>query len=187
MSERAATIYLVRHGEAAASWGQSPDPGLSELGGRQAQRTAKQLLELTGDRPCRLVSSPLLRARETAAPLADALGATVQIDDRYREIPSPVPLESRQQWLRGFMQGQWSDQEPALHSWRRAIIEGIASLDGPTVIFSHFLVLNTIVGWLRKADETLLFWPANGSITTLLPQSQGWEANLGEVMRSHVN
>ena len=29
-------IYLVRHGEAAASWGDHPDPGLSELGQKQA-------------------------------------------------------------------------------------------------------------------------------------------------------
>jgi len=36
-------IFLVRHGEAAASWGESPDPGLSELGRRQAEVAAALL------------------------------------------------------------------------------------------------------------------------------------------------
>ena len=30
-------IILVRHGEASASWQESTDPGLSELGERQAE------------------------------------------------------------------------------------------------------------------------------------------------------
>jgi len=36
----AISIYLVRHGEAAASWGESSDPGLSELGWQQAEDAA---------------------------------------------------------------------------------------------------------------------------------------------------
>jgi broad specificity phosphatase PhoE len=36
-------IWLVRHGEAAASWEKDPDPGLSALGREQAERTALML------------------------------------------------------------------------------------------------------------------------------------------------
>ena len=36
-------IYLVRHGEAAAGWGDHPDPGLSALGQKQAKAVAVEL------------------------------------------------------------------------------------------------------------------------------------------------
>ena len=39
-------IWIVRHGEAAASWEKDPDPGLSTLGQEQAERTAQALLEI---------------------------------------------------------------------------------------------------------------------------------------------
>ena len=87
-------IFLVRHGEAAAAWGQSGDPGLSELGRQQASAAAQQLLTLV-DTDTQLFSSPLARAQETAEPLASALGVAVSIDDAFRELPAPVPLEQR--------------------------------------------------------------------------------------------
>jgi broad specificity phosphatase PhoE len=66
----ARTVYLVRHGEAAASWETAVDPGLSVAGQQQAQA----LLDTFGATPPRrLVSSPLQRAQETAAPLAALL------------------------------------------------------------------------------------------------------------------
>ena len=112
-------IYLVRHGEAAASWGQSSDPGLSELGKRQAESSAQSLHgRIRGD--IQLVSSPLLRARETAEPLASMLRLPVQLDDVFCEIPAPVPLPQRQVWLRQFMQEQWVGQPEELWAWRTA-------------------------------------------------------------------
>jgi probable phosphoglycerate mutase len=36
--------FLVRHGEAAAHWGEEEDPGLSALGRQQAERAAGELL-----------------------------------------------------------------------------------------------------------------------------------------------
>ena len=47
-------IYLVRHGEAAASWAQATDPGLSEFGHEQARAAARLLrprLAARADRP----------------------------------------------------------------------------------------------------------------------------------------
>ena len=86
-------IYLVRHGEAAASWGQSADPGLSELGQQQAEQAASHLLA-TVPQDLQLISSPLARALETAQPLARALGKPITRNDIFREIPAPVPLLS---------------------------------------------------------------------------------------------
>lgn len=159
-------IYLVRHGEAAASWGQASDPGLSSLGQEQAAHAARELQRLL-PAGAELVSSPLLRARETAQPLAEALALPVRIDDAYAEIPSPVALAERQNWLREFMQQQWQQQPESLHAWRDGICQNLLALHRPTVVFSHFLVLNAVVGWLQQSPQTLCFWPDNGCITRL--------------------
>ena len=84
-------IYLVRHGEAAASWGQSPDPGLSELGHEQARNAAHALQPLLAGAEPVLISSPLARALETAAPLADELGLSVQVNEAFRRAAHNIP------------------------------------------------------------------------------------------------
>ena len=181
-------IYLVRHGEAAASWGQSADPGLSELGCEQAVAAAKALEVLLANQTPTLISSPLLRAQETAQPLADARKQAVSIDERIREIPSPVPLAERQNWLRGFMQGRWAEQDSDLHQWREAALAAVMEAPASTIMFSHFLVINALVGLCDKREETLVFYPANGSIT-VLSRSDGKLVveRLGDEMESVVN
>ena len=180
-------VILVRHGEAAASWGQSPDPGLSELGQQQAERVCEQLRPRFAALSPNIISSPLLRAQETAAPLATSLAAAIELDARFREIPSPSPLESRQTWLRSFMGGRWSDQDAGLHQWRSEMIHALEGLADSSVVFTHFLVINTIVGWIRDVDETLVFWPANASVTTVTFADGIWTAETGEEMESRVN
>ena len=63
-------IWIVRHGEAAASWEKDPDPGLSALGQEQAERTARALLEIVPE-DATLLSRPLKRAQQTAATFAE--------------------------------------------------------------------------------------------------------------------
>src|SRR5258706_5105045 len=96
-------LYLVRHGKPAVAWGSGDDdPGLDETGRGQAAAVAARLLSLPGeDRPIRVVSSPLRRCRETAQPLADALGVPVEIDGAVGEIPTPGALRpaERPEWL----------------------------------------------------------------------------------------
>jgi broad specificity phosphatase PhoE len=180
-------IFLVRHGEAAASWGQSSDPGLSELGVQQAAQAAQSLCDVVGV-DIQLVSSPLARALETAAPLADMLALPVQVDDAYREIPSPVALAQRQSWLRGFMQQHWHEQPDSLCDWRDTALEHLQAMQHPAVVFTHFLVLNAIVGHLQQRSETLCFWPDNASITRLRLTGAGLElVSMGQEMETIVN
>jgi probable phosphoglycerate mutase len=180
-------IYLVRHGEAAASWSQSEDPGLSDRGLRQARSAADKLSGVVPNR-VRLVSSPLTRAMETAAPLAERLSSPLEINEAYREIPAPVPLPRRQDWLRAFMRQAWSDQPPALWEWRDRILQHLSGSGTPVVIFTHFLVINTIVGEVMQRDETLSFWPDNGSITHLRKRDGALELiALGRQMDTAVN
>lgn len=156
-------IWLVRHGEAAAHWGESPDPGLSELGRQQAGRIADHLAVRVGS-DAALVSSPFTRAVETAAPLAERLGVTVAIAPVFREIQAPVPLVERQHWLRDFMTQTWDDQPDSQWLWRRGIVDALRSLDQPTVIFTHFLVINAVLAHLSGEKPTVQAWPANGSV-----------------------
>lgn len=80
-------LYCVRHGESTYNvegrlQGQS-DTRLSPLGQKHAAAVATTL----GKLPIEAVyASPLSRARETAHPLADALGLPVHCDDRLKEI-----------------------------------------------------------------------------------------------------
>ncbi|MBV9044707.1 MAG: histidine phosphatase family protein, partial [Alphaproteobacteria bacterium] len=62
-----ARIYMVRHGKAAAGFGEDMDPGLDATGKAQAEAVAQKLAPLG---PLAILSSPLKRAQETAAPLA---------------------------------------------------------------------------------------------------------------------
>ena len=41
-------LLIVRHGEASASWEESTDPGLSDLGIVQAEECVTRLLNLKG-------------------------------------------------------------------------------------------------------------------------------------------
>ena len=79
-------IYLVRHGEAAASWGNHPDPGLSELGHKQAEAAAATLIGL-GARSA--VCSPMQRCRETAAAFERQADVTAQVEPVVSEIETP--------------------------------------------------------------------------------------------------
>ena len=181
-------IFLVRHGQAAAHWGEDPDPGLSSLGEQQANEAAKNLLSRLPDQ-VNLVSSPLQRARETAQPLAQALGQKMSIEEAFREIPAPVPLADRKNWLRGFMKQSWSEQPEELLYWRDQAMGQLLGLKTTTVIFTHFLVLNAIVGRIQERTETLCFWPDNASVTQLKLTGDGTLGlvELGAQMETIVN
>ena len=184
-------IFLVRHGEAAASWGESADPGLSELGQQQAVNAAHSLLPLLADNVM-LISSPLARAQETAVPLAMALRRDVTIETVFREIPSPVPLAERQTWLRQFMQQRWHEQGDELQQWRQEAVDHLRALPGSAVIFTHFLVINTVAGHVLGREETCHFYPDNGSLTQLRVNGMGEDATLevvqlGKELTSVVN
>jgi probable phosphoglycerate mutase len=180
-------IFLVRHGEAAATWAEDPDPGLSELGLRQAHEVAEELAGVLGTE-ARLLSSPLQRARQTALPLAERLGKGVVVDDAFREIPAPVPLAQRQTWLRAFMRQQWEEQGDELHAWRGRAVRALEQAAAPSVVFSHFLVINAVVGAILDQPQNLVFWPDNGSITQLRLVGEGLQlVSLGRELHTRVN
>lgn len=181
------TIYLVRHGEASARWTESDDPGLSARGQEQAAATAQELLQRL-EPDIRLLSSPMRRARETARPLAEALGAEAVIVEPFREIPTPVELADRQTWLNRIARQSWTEQEEMVRAWRTGLLAELRRIDRPAVVFTHFMVLNAIVGALQETDRVVCFLPDNASVTTL----RGFGENcrllaLGRELRTRVN
>ena len=159
------TVYLVRHGEAAASWETAVDPGLS-VGGQQQ---AHALLETFATvRPLRLVSSPLLRAQETAAPLAAHWAAPVHIEDGVRELPSAgVPLATRREWLSGVMRSRWPAVGEPLHQWRERAWQTLLACTEDTVFFTHFMVINALVGRALGDDRLVVYEPDYCAVTEL--------------------
>ncbi|HEY2297020.1 MAG TPA: histidine phosphatase family protein [Jatrophihabitans sp.] len=84
-------VHLLRHGEVdnpdGVLYGRLPGYRLSDLGIAQAKVAAEFLAE----RPIgHIVSSPLERARQTAAPLAELAGRTVEIDLRLIEAENKL-------------------------------------------------------------------------------------------------
>jgi phosphohistidine phosphatase SixA len=73
-------LYLVRHAKAAPG---DPDElrTLTEHGREQAREVGEQFAR-DGIRPDAVLSSPLLRARETAEAIAKATGASAETDKR---------------------------------------------------------------------------------------------------------
>ena len=137
-------IWIVRHGEAAASWEEDPDPGLSQLGQSQAEETADALMDIVPV-GAKLISSPLRRAQETAAAFANKRGDGVQIDPRFSEVRSPVPLSGRKAWLQEFMRQDWSEQSDDLWEWRRDILSGLREAAGPTVVFFQIIFIKPVI------------------------------------------
>jgi broad specificity phosphatase PhoE len=182
------TLWIVRHGEAAASWEKDPDPGLSALGQQQAEATAETLSHRVPPNVS-LISSPLQRAQETAQALADKLDSrVVEIDGRFSEVRSPVPLSERKVWLQSFMKQTWSEQSDDLWEWRSEILSGLKECTGPTVIFCHFLVINAVIADILDRSDVLQVYPANASFHELsLDEGELTLVNIGEQMETRVN
>jgi broad specificity phosphatase PhoE len=160
-----ARIYLVRHGKAAAGFDGHHDPGLDATGRAQADAMAREVAPLG---PLALLSSPLARARETAAPLARLWNADITIEPRVAEIPSPTAdLAARAAWLREAMQGRWSDLDRDLNAWRQRLIDCLLALPGDSVVVCHFIAINVAVGAAIDDDRMVLFAPDNASVTVL--------------------
>ncbi len=157
-------IYLVRHGEAASSWGTHPDPGLSETGMLQA-KDAASVLKSRGI--TNAITSPMQRCRETAKEFARVSALELTVESAVTEIPTPHNIGDRIHWLRGLMSGSWKDAPEIVEDWRSNLLEAVHALPDHTVVFTHFVAINAIVGALDQLDEVTVFRPNYCSITKL--------------------
>lgn len=180
-------IWLVRHGEAAAAFGEDLDPGLSALGHQQAA-AAERLLMPVVPKDATLLSSPKRRAVETGAPLAASRSQNLVIDSRFIELPSPGVLNERSTWIRQVLKAAWSDLPEAVAGWREGIFQALQECEKPAVIFTHFLVINAVESWITGDDTVLQCLPGNGSVHHLRVDGSDWGwVSRGDMLESIVN
>jgi broad specificity phosphatase PhoE len=164
-----ATIHLVRHGRATGGWDVDVDPGLDELGRRQAAALVDVLGPLGDAGAPALVTSPMRRCRETAAPLAARWDVTALVEPLVTEIPSPpgVAFGARVPWLRQAMTGTWSALGPRYTAYRDAIAGYVADRREDTVITSHFIAINAVIGACVGDDRLVIRSLDNTSVTVV--------------------
>lgn len=149
------TIYLVRHCQAT---GQEPEDPLTELGKQQAIGLAESL---SREPICRIISSPFLRAYQTAQPVAQLCHLPLETDERLRERVLCGNLLD--EW-REALETSFTDLDVSLpggESSREAMkrsMEAIADLSGPesgvTVVVTHGNLLTLL---LKSFDDKVGF------------------------------
>ena len=164
-------LYLVRHGRASGGWDDDVDPGLDDIGRRQAVAAADRLALLADPAggPLAVVSSPLRRCQETAAELASRWGVTPVVEPAVTEIPSPagVPMGERVPWLRQAMAGTWAELGDEYVAFRDGIVARLGTCPGDTVVFSHFIAINAVIGAAVGDDRLVIRSLDNCSITVV--------------------
>jgi len=183
-------LYLVRHAKPAAGWGDHPDPGLDTIGVTQARITADDIAKRTA--PIKLLTSPMTRCRETALALEQKWQARAEVLAAVAEIPSPpIDLAERRKWLVAAMTSSWRrlqasapPMSPDFIAWRDGLLRAVIALREPTVIFSHYIAINAIVGAARGVDDVVCFRPDHASVTIV--NTDGGRVQLIELGREAV-
>lgn len=157
-------IRLVRHGEALAGYAEHPDPGLSVRGREQAAVVADQLAE---SGPVAIITSPMARAHETAAPLASRWGVTPSIESAISEIPSPgLSPSERGPWLQSLMTQTWKHAPSHVLEWRDGIAAALLALEYDAVGFSHFVAINAALSVATASEQPRVADLDHCSVTT---------------------
>ena len=174
-------LVLVRHALPvridATPDGGPADPGLAARGREQAERV---VAALAGDEVHAVYTSPARRARETAVPLASALGLEPGVEPGIAEFDSAdssyVPVEELKaagdpRWellARGDLYSAGVDPV-AFRARVVAALQAVAARHpgGRAGLFTHAGALNAAAGDVLQREQAIWFAPAYCSITRL--------------------
>lgn len=177
-------VLLIRHALPLRSEaGEGSDPELCEAGREQARRLPDALVRFGVSR---LVSSPQRRARQTAEPVANALGLPVAVEDRMAEYDRAmshyVPLEevraeSPAAWER-MARGELPDgvDANAFYARVRAALRDIVTAADHTetiAVFGHGGVINVVLHDILGTAKPLSFPIDYASVTHLRYSRRG--------------
>lgn len=181
-------LVLVRHAQPVrVEQGTVPgpaDPGLSPDGRIQAERLAEWLAVEPVDA---VVTSPLRRARETAAPLAARLGVDAEVVDGVAEYDAAageyIPIEELraakdERWY-ATIEGRWSDVggvDP--HEFQQRVVPAVEELVARfagqrMVVVTHGGVLNVYLAHVVGTTRLLWFHPEYTSISRVVAARTG--------------
>ncbi|MGE2720091.1 histidine phosphatase family protein [Mycolicibacterium celeriflavum] len=169
-------LLIIRHALPLRSEpGQGSDPDLSEEGIEQAKRLPEALARFPISR---LVSSPQRRAIQTAEPVAEALGLSIDIDDRLaeydRDLSHYTPVEEiSEEDMRRLANGELPSgvDQSAFLSRVRAGVDDIvkaAKREDTVALFSHGGVINALVHDVMGTERLLCVQVDYAGITRLL-------------------
>ena len=174
-------LLVIRHALPLRSEpGEGSDPELSEEGIEQAKRLPDALARFP---IARIVSSPQRRAVQTAQPVADALGLTVEIDDRVaeydRDLAHYTPIEeASQEDLQRLIEGHLPggvDEEAFIARVKAGVADIVASAehDDTVAVFSHGGVINALVHDIMRTERLLCVQVDYAGVTRLLSSRDG--------------
>lgn len=179
-------LLLIRHALPIRIEGAegAADPPLAELGRRQADALAEHLADEGVDV---LVTSPMRRAVETAAPVAERLGLEPAVVDGIAEFDRGsnwyIPIEELRaagdpRWL-SYLDEHWgTDATDDPTGFRTGVVatieELVAANPGAKVAaVAHGGVLNAYVAHVLQTPLPGVFEPAYTSITRILASRDG--------------
>ncbi len=176
--------------------GEGSDPRLSAEGVAQAARLPDALARFPIQR---VVSSPQVRAIETAQPVADALGVSVEVDERFaeydRDLPHYIPVEQiaaeNPAELKRLIDGQLPsgvDEAAFLARVSSAIDDLVAGAghDDTVAVFAHGGVINVLLHQILGTERLLSFHVDYASVTRLLSSRTGRLAVAGVNATEHI-
>ncbi|MEV0058289.1 histidine phosphatase family protein [Nocardia sp. NPDC050718] len=178
-------LILVRHAQPERVVGATTaaDPGLTDIGGQQADRVPAAL---AAHEIARIVSSPQRRARDTAAPTAAARELPVDIIDDLaeydRDLPAYIPIEdAKTDFAEAYARikaGLLPEQidGPAFIARVLTAIDGLVAAAAPTdtvVAFAHGGVVNVLLADILGLDRPLTFPIDYCSVTRILYSRTG--------------
>jgi probable phosphoglycerate mutase len=174
-------LLLIRHAKPQHSEvGDGSEPNLSYDGNEQARRLPGALSKFS---LARIVSSPQLQTLQTAAPVADQLGMTVDIEERFAEydygLPNHTAVEqaaqvTRQHPATGALPGG-VDEQAFVARVKAGVDDVIAAGEhGQTVaVFTHGGVINAMVHSIIKTEKLLSVQVDYTGVTRLLASEDG--------------
>ncbi len=172
-------LILIRHGRPNEDDAEAPhDPPLSADGWRQA-RAAARLLETEG--VTRIVVSPLKRARQTAEPLAERLGLSIETIDDWAEADRGAIRYRSTETLRAEGAEAWSRflADPIVYlggdpaSFRAGVLGALAATvanepaTAIVAVFTHGLPINVVLSDALGLESITRFLVDYGSLTRL--------------------
>jgi len=162
-------VILVRHAlpeHVAVAEGRA-DPGLTELGRRQARRLASALTDVT---VARVVTSSQLRAIETAGPLVESLGVSPVIDERLAEYDADqryyIPIHEARERMPEAFERIRAGLLPAFvdeDAFRRRVREAVDAIVAQSnhadtvVVVAHGGVINVVLQDMLELPRPLTF------------------------------
>ena len=178
-------LILVRHGRPDEDDAATPnDPPLNAEGWRQARAAAKLL---ASEGVTRIVASPLLRAQQTAQPLAERLGLAIETVEgwaeadrrasRYRSTET-LRAEGGEAWAR-FLEDpiRYLGADPG--EFRAGVIGALAATAtgadraARIAVFTHGLPINVVLSHALGLDGITTFLVGYGSVTRLRRREDG--------------